>query len=260
MKLDYQIDHGFSFSKRKTLDFRIHAQGELEVGFLTAGSCRFTCGNAEYDLSAGDVFIAFPNQPHAYSDSRDVEAYLLIVPVKAYLPAYYNTLMKKVPDHSVLRSGQWDTSLLTLLEYAFNDMPTASSTVMQGYLMVIFGKLLESMKLHEQHTGAEEALRRLLIFLSDNYREHLTRADIAKALGYNESYISHLFSETMHISLPEYIHTLQIDDACRMLRETDIPVSQLAEELGFASIRNFNRVFLDRTGMTPRQFRDATRK
>ena len=45
-----------------------------------------------------------------------------------------------------------------------------------------------------------------------------------------------------------------------MLTETDIPVSQISADLGFNSIRNFNRVFHKHLAMTPSLYRDNTKK
>lgn len=260
MKLDYQAEHRFAFSIRKNLDYHMHAQGEVEIGFMLHGSCKITCGNTVDTVREGDVFFMFPNQPHAYEESTDVQAYLLIVPVKRYLSAYGNILMKQTPVNPILRKGQWDESLLWQVERAYEDLGIVSETVMHGYLTVIFGKLLASIQLQEQRTGTDEILRRMLEYINEHYRLGVTRQEIAKAVGYNESYVSHLFSQTMGITMPEYIHSLRIEDGCRMLLETDRPVSQIASELGYGSIRNFNRVFYKRTGLTPRQYRNQAIK
>ena len=257
MRLDYQFDHAFSFSKRKMLDYRNHAQGELEFGIMLGGSCRFVCGSSETVLQSGDVFFAFPNQPHRYEQSRQVDAFLLIVPVKRYLSPYYNLLMKQIPEYAVLHKGEYDPSIIDITERALSDMRTASEPVLQGYLLVIVGKLLESLRLRQRQTGTEQALRRVLHYLNEHYRESVTRSDIAKAVGYNESYVSHLFSQTMGTTLPEYVHMMRIDDACHMLKETELTVTRIAADLGFGSIRNFNRIFLKRTGLTPTDYRYA---
>lgn len=262
MRLDYQYHHqnDFKFRKQSNLDYRNHAQGEIELVIMLRGTCRAKCGNYDSLLSPGDIFMAFPNQPHRYEGSCDVDAYVLIVPVKKYLSAYYNTVMKLIPVRPVLHTGEYDPAVLTMIDSAFSDLSTAPEPVVQGYMMVIFGKLLEAMEFQQRQTGADEALRRVLVILNEHYRENMTRSDIAKAAGYNESYISHLFSQTMGVTLPEYIHAMRIDDACHLLKETNLTVSQIASELGFASIRNFNRVFVHRTGMTPRQYRTTDKK
>ncbi len=257
MRLEYQYHYqnSFSFRRRDNLDYRNHAQGEVELVVMLRGTCNVKCGSYETVLRAGDVFMAFPNQPHRYEGSRDVDVYVLIVPVKQYLSAYYNTLLKLVPVCPVLHEGEYDPAVLRMVENAYSDLKTVTEPVVQGYLMVIFGKVLSALQFQQRQSGADEALRRVLGFLNEHYRENLTRTDIAKAAGYNESYISHLFSQTMGVTLPEYIHAMRIDDACHLLKETDLTVAQIASELGFASIRNFNRVFLSRTGVTPRQYR-----
>lgn len=242
------------------LDFRNHAQGELEFGIMLKGACRFVCGNTDIVLRPGDVFFAFPNQPHRYEGSQDVDAYLLIVPVKRYLSPYYNLLMKQIPGCAVLHKGEYDPSIIALAERALSDMSTASEPVLQGYLLVIVGKLLESLSLRQRQSGTEQALRRVLHYLNEHYRESITRSEVAKAVGYNESYVSHVFSQTMGTTLPEYVHMMRVEDACHMLKETELTVTQIAAELGFGSIRNFNRIFLKRIGTTPTEYRYAFQK
>ena len=88
----------------------------------------------------------------------------------------------------------------------------------------------------------------------------MTRREIAKAVGYNESYISHLFSETLQTTIPDYVNSLRVYDASRLLVETDLPVARIVAELGFGSIRNFNRVFLKNTGTSPKAYRTGIRR
>ena len=260
MRLDYQFNHRFRCSKVSNLDYHLHAQGEVELVVMLRGSCRVTCGSRADVIRAGDIFCVFPNQPHKYEASTDVQAYLLIVPVKRYLSAYGNLLQKQLPTDPICRREHLDPALLALLESAYLDIDHASEPVMQGYMMVIFGKILEYFDLTEQKTGSEESLRRVLKYINEHYREAVSRKQIAKAVGYNESYISHLFSETMQTTLTDYVHSLRVEDACRLLTETDVSVIQIGFDLGFASVRNFNRVFLKRTGMTPKQYRNRAKK
>ena len=162
-----------------------------------------------------------------------------------------------LPKTPVLRAGEWnEAGILPLLRQAYDDKSSCRSPVMQGYLQVIVGKLLESVALIPRSSVSEGALQRILQYINLHYREPITRSSVAHALGYHDSYISHLFSKTMHTSLPEYRNTLRIDDACRLLQETELSITEITSELGFQSIRNFNRVFLQRKGMSPRAFRN----
>lgn len=256
MPLLYEQKSTYAFRKTKSLDFPPHLHGAVEIVYLKSGSSLFMHGTEKVLLEAGDVFISFPNQIHGYENSRDTLLYLMILPAKPYLSAYRKLLTEKLPVKPYLKKGQWQSEgIEQLLELALADKNTAPDDVMQGYFQTIAGKLLSQLSLQDAHMAPEDALRSVLLYISNHYTEPLDRRTIAKAVGYNESYISHMFSDYLKITLPDYIHSLRLGDATQMLTQTDLPVTRIALDLGFGSLRNFNRVFLKWYGMTPTQYR-----
>ncbi len=257
MKLLYQRDHRFRFEYRiHDLDYPLHVHNAIEIFCCTAGSTTVQHGDTSVQLAAGDIFCAFPNRPHGYVSSYNVEGYIFIVPLKPYLAAFYNTLTKKIPaDPVIFHARQKASNLFSTIEIAYGEKETASSAVMQGYLQVIVGKILALLTLEEIREGSDEAVKSILEYLDANYTQALTRQEIAKAVGYNESYISHIFTKMLKTTLTQYISALRVYDACEMLVQTEKTVSSIAQELGFGSIRSFNRVFLKEMGCTPKQYR-----
>lgn len=257
MKLFYQNHYGFQFEYRvNQLDYPPHIHNAVELVFLTHGSSTAYCDTEAVQLCPGDIFIAFPNQVHSYENSRDIRGFVMILPVKPCLAAYSAALTRQVPETSRIAKGTWEhTGIGPLLEQAYRDKDSVLPAVMLGYIQVIFGKLLEVLKLRSSAGGSGDALRSVVDYIGEHYREPLTRSQIARAVGYNESYISHLFSGMLHTTLPEYIHTLRLYDAAEMLLQTELPITRIASELGFGSIRNFNRVFQRELGESPRSYR-----
>lgn len=257
MQLIYEEKRNYRFRLEKDPeDFPVHIHNAVEICIMTAGSCRVICENRTYRLKAGDVFFSFPNQLHGYEDNRGTERYLLILPVKPHLEMFYKVLTEFVPEDPILPEGSWEhLYILPLTQQACRDAKTASEEIMQGYFAVIVGKLLSLMKLRPQRSDGENILRSVLLYIHSHYRESVSRADIARAVGYDESYISHVFSQVLHMGITRYIHTLRIDDAKTLLSHTGDSVTRIATELGFGSIRNFNRVFRAETGMTPKEYR-----
>lgn len=262
MKLFYQNHYGFQFEYRvNQLDYPPHIHNAVEIVFLLEGSSTVHCGKELLQLQQGDVLVVFPNQVHSYENSRDVLGYLMILPVKNCLAIYSVLLTRQAPDTARIPKGTWEhTGLLQLVELACRDKETASTAVMQGYMQVIFGKLLPLLTLHTAEQGSGDALRTVVEYIGKHYREPLKRCQIAKAVGYHESYISHLFSGVLNTTVPEYINSLRVYDAAQQLLQTDAPVTQIAAELGFGSIRNFNRVFQKEMGMSPSAYRAAGSK
>lgn len=261
MKLLHQGNHELRLSHRNNLDFPVHLQNAMEVVVMTSGQSTAICGSRRYLLSEGDLFVAFPNQVHGFENSGSSAGYVLIVPVSPNLSAYHTLLEQKVPAEPVLRKKALEgTNLMALLEMAYQEWSRASKNLQQGYVLVLTDKLLSLLTLVDAQPVSGDALQSVLRFLNDHYREPLTRRSIARAVGYNESHLSHVFSQVLDTTLTDYITTLRINDALSLLTGTDLPVSQIALQLGFGSIRSFNRCFHRKMRLSPTAYRAAVRK
>lgn len=257
MRLLHQENNSIRLFVPKTLDFPLHLHNVVEMVFVTGGNATAICGNQQLALEAGDVFITFPNQEHGYKNTQNVTGYVMIVPASS-LTAFHSIWEQKLPAQPVLKKHQWaHTGILSLLDMAFAEWHTASKAVMQGYALLVVGKLLPLLTLKETPSGGAAALQSLLLYINQHYTEPISRQEIAAAVGYNESYISHLFSDHLSTTLTDYISYLRINDAKQLLTETDMTVSQIAVQLGFGCIRSFNRAFLRQTGLSPTDFRSG---
>ncbi len=251
MQILYQGNQKFHFTISRNLDYEIHLQNSLELIFLQEGTCHFHCGSADGWLQPGQFLAVFPNQIHSFDSSRQVRAFLLIVPAQPFLAAYADTLFRMVPERPCLETGP----LQPLLEMMEADAKTASEPVLQGYMQVQVGKVLEQVTLKPVSRGPDEALHKLLFYLEEHYAEPLSRKQLARVLGYSEGYLSHIFSEALGTTMPDYINTLRVRKAMELLRRTECTVTDAALALGFGSVRNFNRAFQKETGMTPAKWR-----
>lgn len=86
------------------------------------------------------------------------------------------------------------------------------------------------------------------------------RADLARELKIPESVISKVTNLHFGKSLPQILNERRVEDAKRMLRETDAPVKVIAGEVGFNSMASFNRIFRDITAMTPSDYRNSVQE
>ena len=262
MRLLYQDREKYLFSnkRKRTLDYPLHLHSAVELVFLTGGSGRVVNDGESYLLEAGDLFVSFPNQVHGYTESRDTEGYLLIVPVKPWLQCYHNLLTEYTPACACLKKGQWEHSgLLALLEQASRDKNDSQDLVMQGYFQVILGKLLKLLDLKAHGGRRDVGIGSVLWYIHAHYQEPLSRKTLAQALGYNESYISHIFAENVKMSMGQYIQSLRVEDALHLLESTELSVARIAAHTGFGSIRSFNRAFQRIMHMSPREYREKNK-
>jgi AraC-like DNA-binding protein len=79
--------------------------------------------------------------------------------------------------------------------------------------------------------------------------------DIAKQCHISKFYLSHQFTQTQGISLSKYILKSRITKSMQLLRETNLPVKEVSEAVGFHDVADFCRAFKRETNLTPLQYR-----
>lgn len=105
-------------------------------------------------------------------------------------------------------------------------------------------------------TSPDDLVQEVLAYVHAHYREKLTMARLAKALGYSESYLYRKIKASLSVSLSDYIQRYRISQAVQVLEgPTDIRIADLASELGFSDYNYFDQVFKKYVGMTPTAFR-----
>lgn len=250
---------------KDSFNFPAHVHDAVELVFVTEGQTVAVYGNRRITLSAGDLFVVFPNQIHGYEDVPGVKGYCMGIPMTPYLSSYQQLLEDKEPVDPVLHRVQLEPTgvekLIVEAAVLWKQFPkNIMQSMRQGYILLIMGKLLQLMPLMDVKRHDSSVVHLLLQYINQHYHEPLTREDIAKAVGYHESYISHIFSQTLGITLSEYLTVLRINDAKLLLTESSQAISQIAMSLGFGSIRSFNRTFSDKLHMSPSAYRASVGK
>ncbi len=92
-------------------------------------------------------------------------------------------------------------------------------------------------------------------YIDSHLHYKLALEDIAAAIGRNASYLCVLFKEETGLSITTYINREKIEEAKNLLRDTDMPVSEIAETLAFGSQSYFTKLFRVTTGETPKSWR-----
>ena len=93
-------------------------------------------------------------------------------------------------------------------------------------------------------------------YIGGHYYLPLDLTTIAEHLHVNATYLSHAFKSEMRVSITQYITRIRIEQAQRLLNESDLRVAQIAQNVGLADPRYFNTVFKRHVGCTPTEYRE----
>ncbi|MBO9698702.1 MAG: helix-turn-helix transcriptional regulator [Sporocytophaga sp.] len=98
-----------------------------------------------------------------------------------------------------------------------------------------------------------------LDYINENFNNaELDLSQISKATGVNQRFISDTISEKFQCNFKTYVNQIRINEAKRLLKESDLNIGEIAYSVGFSSPGSFNRVFKSMTGKTPTEFQESS--
>lgn len=106
----------------------------------------------------------------------------------------------------------------------------------------------------EQQSSAT-AISQVMEYLKENYQEKIKLADLAEYVHMNESYLSSQIKKSSGMNFTEILNRMRVDEAKKLLLNTDLSVESIADKAGFTSWSYFSRVFKRYCGATPAEYR-----
>ena len=104
-------------------------------------------------------------------------------------------------------------------------------------------------------THEHDVYRKALQYIREHYTENITVIDVAKHIGYSESYFGYAFKKKYKMSVGQYIRELQLAKSKDLLGNTNFSVSSVASYVGFDDSNYFSALFKKYFGLSPKEYR-----
>lgn len=234
-------DGSFSFTKYNVA---------LNIHFVHSGEGKLFCDKREFDVRGGDIFVLFPNQQTHYFDHFhtpwDYDWFTLVIPDDS--PIFDNLRITR--DSPVVKcpetSPMWlrERQISSQLE---NDNETSLLPICAAWELLNF--LSESSPLTKLDTA--DQMKNLI----DSFERPMTVKELANHFHVDRSTVYRLFKKKFDVSVKEYIDDVNFQEVLNLLEKSDYSISTIAECRGFGSPHYFSRVFRERFGVSPTEWK-----
>jgi AraC family L-rhamnose operon regulatory protein RhaS len=99
-----------------------------------------------------------------------------------------------------------------------------------------------------------------MVSLVNHYHRKITLHEVARACGTNRKTLNQEFKQATGKTVMGYVIRLRVRRACQLLRDTALPVAEIAELIGYADVTHFGRIFRKHTQLAPGNYRARHRK
>jgi len=216
------------------------------IHFVISGKGKYTCNGKSYSLKTGDMFLIKPSQVVNYiADEND--------PWEYYWVGFNGTYAQKAVSHLPFKDNapvyspkEYETCKEYLYQiYANSGNNMSNSTAMLGYLYLFLAKLIEECTLISpvQPVTQSNYVIEAIKYIQFNYSSDISVDDIANSVGIIRSHLYRVFVSILGQSPIDYLTEYRINEACELIKNTNLSISQIAVSVGFFDQFYFSRVF-----------------
>lgn len=240
----------------------------MEIGYCHEGSGVFVVEGKTLPFSTGDLSVIHGGEQHwARSVRKTVSRWswisldpALLLPGDSMNLAFlrgrqFRNIVRRSEDPCL---GEWLTRIIEELRCR----PEGYQMVTRGLLLAFLTRLQRIRPADPQtvevHRSANfERIAPALVRITTDYAEPLRIAGLARECHASLPHFRRIFRQAIHMSPLAYLTRIRIQMAAGLLATSDKPILQIAGEVGYSTLSNFNRHFQAILKTTPRHWRQT---
>ena len=231
-----------------------HFHSQIELVYVVEGQTVAIADQKRTVTKSGELFFAFPNQIHYYEKTA-IGKYIVIIFSPEIIYGMEDMLYNNTPKSNILTKEKMQNfaNIISDILKAEGDF---SHTIKVGLMNQLLANVLPEFELKPRIKANNTTLQSVLKYCTKNFASDLTLDILAEDLHISKFHISHLLNQKLGISFSAYLNNIRVHKACSLLNNSENKISDISEEVGFGSIRSFNRAFKSVMDMTPLEYRN----
>ncbi len=284
------VQSGMAYSILQDNKVKMHSHNFYELTFVLSGRLTMKIEGEERIYYPGECCLCNKNIHHVEIMDDETEIFLFLAKEEYLRDVFWNNFYydKNGNSHVVnsvfhslfdmnrknqiydtkvyidfkARSSMINDSFLEIINAMIGEISSNHSgkSHMMKALICRFAEMLWDKKCYNSmlHWAVLTNDEKIVFQISKAYENKkgiFTRAEIEKITGYNSDYVERILKGSTGYTLVEYGRIFLTKKAAKMLRDTDLSVSSICEELGYSNRNYFNQIFKKQYKMLPSEYR-----
>ncbi|MBB3113731.1 YesN/AraC family two-component response regulator [Paenibacillus phyllosphaerae] len=259
----------------------MHVHPYIEMVYVYRGQCTVIINDQQIPLSQGGMMLIDKMTPHTVLETTEEDivvdmklkhdylstGFISRITSKSIISEFLiHSLIDKrktnqflhFPLHGVVKTGQ----IMEQLMCEYFDRGINSHDIINSYLVILFTELIrhiDDLQLSAHSRSTEDSsVVDYLRYIEEHYTD-CSLVDMAVYFKFHPNALSAILKRTTGKSFKDLLQLQRLNKAALYLKNTDIPIADIAEEVGYSSLSFFHKKFKEIFNETPSQYRQGTR-
>lgn len=259
-----EFSHQYVENRRKKTD--VHFHNDHELYYLVKGTTKYFIKDKIFQIESGN-FVIIPAGIHHKADSENClvnERILVSFKSDNFSSEALNALDVLFSESVIYLPNSKLEAIETIFSKIENEHQTKDSysdLLINSYIEEIIIHLTRFRQNYSPNLpDADKTIHKISKYITENYFRELSLEILSREFSLSSAHLSRRFKAVCGIGINEYITYVRLLNAERLLKETDLPITEIAGRCGFNDSNYFSTVFKKTKGITPLKFSHEAKK
>ncbi len=237
-----------------------HLHDTCELLYVAGGQGQIIINETIYHLKTGNLVIINPYIFHEEKTAKDNPLQLIFLSMKNFsLPGLKINQLIDEKSPPVIDCGNYKNQMDTYFRMLLMESSSQIlyyQQITKSLLIAIIVLILRMISIEDK--GQDEIstnCQKIRDYLDKNYTEPITLESLSDMVYVSKCYLSHMFKEQTGISPIKYLTQKRIENACALLKDTDMSIKEISRTVGYENPLYFSQVFKNVMNVSPLDYR-----